>query len=136
MLAAALFASLLAQAEQAPPPGPAEPAPVGTGAAAPSPAPAPAAPAPIPSAPAPPAAPLPPPVVAQPAPPAPPNSVSVHVRYAYRLDNGGDGLVMRLGYTLVWSGWQGDLSDRRGNVVARLGFAERALSSDTRSCAA
>jgi len=100
MLAAALFASLLAQAEQAPPPGPAEPAPVGTGAAAPSPAPAPAAPAPIPSAPAPPAAPLPPPVVAQPAPPAPPNSVSVHVRYAYRLDNGGDGLVPASGLSL------------------------------------
>jgi len=37
----------------------------------------------------------------------------------------GDGFLMRLGYTLIWSGWQGDLIDRGGNVVARLPFAER-----------
>jgi hypothetical protein len=35
----------------------------------------------------------------------------------------GDGFLMRQGYTLVWSGWQGDLIDRRTNVVAYLPFA-------------
>src|SRR5215813_2629689 len=30
---------------------------------------------------------------------------------------------MRQGYTLVWSGWQGDLRDRGNNVVAYLPFA-------------
>ncbi len=32
----------------------------------------------------------------------------------------GDGLLMRLGYTVMWSGWQGDLIDRGTNVVAYL----------------
>ena len=31
----------------------------------------------------------------------------------------GDGLLMRQGYTLVWSGWQGDVSGDRGLVGAR-----------------
>lgn len=35
----------------------------------------------------------------------------------------GDGFLMREGYTLVWSGWQGDLIDRGTNVVANLPFA-------------
>lgn len=35
----------------------------------------------------------------------------------------GDGFLMRQGYTLVWSGWQGDLIDRGTNVVAYLPFA-------------
>ena len=35
----------------------------------------------------------------------------------------GDGFLMRQGYTLVWSGWQGDLIDRGTNVVADLPFA-------------
>src|SRR5262249_18632199 len=35
----------------------------------------------------------------------------------------GDGFLMRQGYTLVWSGWQGDLRDRGNNVVAYLPFA-------------
>src|SRR2546421_192852 len=35
----------------------------------------------------------------------------------------GDGFLMRQGYTLVWSGWQGDLIDRGNNVVAYLPFA-------------
>jgi hypothetical protein len=42
-----------------------------------------------------------------------------------RPEYAGDGFLMRLGYTLIWSGWQGDLIDRGGNVVARLPFAER-----------
>ena len=35
----------------------------------------------------------------------------------------GDGFLMRQGYTLVWSGWQGDLIDRGGNIVANLPLA-------------
>src|SRR5215475_8755916 len=35
----------------------------------------------------------------------------------------GDGFLMRQGYTLVWSGWQGDLIDRGNNIVAYLPFA-------------
>ena len=108
MLAAALLASLLAQAEPAPPSGPAEPAPP---ASAPGPAeqaPPPAAPGPAPVAPAPaapapaataPAAAPPPPLVAEPAPP-PANSVSVHVRYAYRLGSDGDSVVPAAGFSL------------------------------------
>ena len=37
----------------------------------------------------------------------------------------GDGFLMRQGYTLVWSGWQGDLIDRGNNVVAYLPFAQQ-----------
>ena len=37
----------------------------------------------------------------------------------------GDGFLMRQGYTLVWSGWQGDLIDRGTNVVAFLPFASQ-----------
>src|SRR5262244_4055000 len=37
----------------------------------------------------------------------------------------GDGFLMRQGYTLMWSGWQGDLIDRGNNVVAYLPFAEK-----------
>jgi hypothetical protein len=32
----------------------------------------------------------------------------------------GQGFLQRHGYTVVWSGWQGDLIDRGGNVVAYL----------------
>ncbi|HLH77558.1 MAG TPA: alpha/beta hydrolase domain-containing protein, partial [Candidatus Binataceae bacterium] len=32
----------------------------------------------------------------------------------------GDGFLMRQGYTMMWSGWQGDLIDRGNNVVAYL----------------
>jgi hypothetical protein len=32
----------------------------------------------------------------------------------------GDGFLMRQGYTVMWSGWQGDLIDRGTNVVAYL----------------
>jgi len=35
----------------------------------------------------------------------------------------GDGFLMRQGYTLVWSGWQGDLIDRGGTIVANLPLA-------------
>jgi hypothetical protein len=35
----------------------------------------------------------------------------------------GDGFLMRLGYTVMWSGWQGDLIDQGTNVVASLPFA-------------
>jgi hypothetical protein len=35
----------------------------------------------------------------------------------------GDGFLMRQGYTLMWSGWQGDLIDRGDNVVAYLPLA-------------
>src|SRR5262245_9664881 len=105
MLAAAVIASLLAQAEPAPtpapatpPPGPAEPAPPAVDSPAPpvSSAPAPAAPAPAaPPAAAPAAA---PPPAAAPAPASPANSVSVHVRYAHRME--GDGLVPDAGLSL------------------------------------
>jgi len=37
----------------------------------------------------------------------------------------GDGYLMRQGYTLVWSGWQGDLIDRGNNVLAYLPFAQK-----------
>jgi Alpha/beta hydrolase domain len=35
-------------------------------------------------------------------------------------EHAGDGFLMRLGYSLVWCGWQGDLIDRGTNVVAYL----------------
>ena len=35
----------------------------------------------------------------------------------------GDGFLMRQGYTLVWSGWQGDLIDRGTNIAANLPMA-------------
>jgi hypothetical protein len=35
----------------------------------------------------------------------------------------GDGFLMRHGYTLIWSGWQGDLIDQGTNVVAYLPYA-------------
>ena len=35
----------------------------------------------------------------------------------------GDGFLMRLGYTVIWSGWQGDLIDRGNNVLADVPFA-------------
>jgi hypothetical protein len=37
----------------------------------------------------------------------------------------GDGFLMRQGYTVVWSGWQGDLIDRGENVIAEVPFAQR-----------
>src|SRR5579884_2039854 len=37
----------------------------------------------------------------------------------------GDGFLMRLGYTVIWSGWQGDLIDRGTNVTASLPFAQQ-----------
>jgi hypothetical protein len=37
----------------------------------------------------------------------------------------GDGFLMRQGYSLIWSGWQGDLIDRGDNVVAYLPLALR-----------
>jgi hypothetical protein len=110
MFAAALLASLLAQAEQAPAPAPPANAPAAPEAAVPAPAPPAnvvpaAAPGGAPATPPPPAttapsAQPPPPVVAQPAPAAPPNSVSVHVRYAYRVGGEGDGLVPASGLSL------------------------------------
>jgi hypothetical protein len=100
MFAAALFASLLLQAEQAPTPtaGPAEPAP---GPAEPAPRAAGALPAP-PAPPPPPktAQPASPPVVAEPEPQLPANSVSVHVRYAYRVGAEGDTVVPAAGMSL------------------------------------
>jgi hypothetical protein len=42
-----------------------------------------------------------------------------------RPEYAGDGLLMREGYTVVWSGWQGDLLDRGNNVRANLPFAQR-----------
>jgi hypothetical protein len=87
MLAPAfILASLWAQAEQTPPPAP---------AAAPAPATAAPAPAPPTAAPAPPAT---APVVETAAPPLPANSLSVHVRYAYRVDS--DSVVPNTGMTL------------------------------------
>jgi len=114
MLAAALLASLLAQAEPAPAPapapGPAEAAPAGQAAPAP---PGQAEPAPPPAAAASPAVPAPattapsaasptPPAPSRPdePPPAPANSVSVHVRYAYRIGSDGDSLVPAAGMSL------------------------------------
>jgi hypothetical protein len=40
-----------------------------------------------------------------------------------RPEYAGDGFLMRLGYAVVWSGWQGDLIDRGHNVVADVPFA-------------
>src|SRR4030095_10456663 len=37
----------------------------------------------------------------------------------------GDGFLMRQGYTLVWSGWQGDLIDRGDDVLAYLPVAPK-----------
>ena len=118
MFAAALLASLLAQAEQAPTPARPDAAPA---TAAPAPAPAPAAPAasapapatsgaptpatsapvtPAPQGPAAAAPPAPPPIVAEPATPPPPNSASVYVRYAYRVGAASDGIVPASGLSL------------------------------------
>jgi len=103
MLAAALLVSLWAQAEQAPVPPAAAPAPAAA-APAPSTAPAAGAPAPVAATPAPPP-PAPgssaaPPVVATPEPALPPNSVSVQVRYAYRVGSDGDSLAPSAGMSL------------------------------------
>jgi hypothetical protein len=104
MFAAALLASLLAQAEQAPVPPP----PAASPPAAPAPVEAPPAP-PAAAAPATPPVPTPPPATTAPAsppsgideppPPPPANSVSVHVRYAYRL-GANDNLVPDAGLSL------------------------------------
>ena len=40
-------------------------------------------------------------------------------------ESAGDGFLMRLGYTVMWSGWQGDLIDRGTNVVAYLPEAQQ-----------
>jgi hypothetical protein len=108
MLAAALLASILAQAEQAPAPAP----PAAPAAAAPTPdsgpaepAPAAAAPAPAEAAPAtppPPAAtaPAPAPAVADEAPALPRNSLSVQLRYAYRVGSDGDSTGPSAGMSL------------------------------------
>jgi hypothetical protein len=37
-----------------------------------------------------------------------------------RPEYAGDGFLMRLGYTCLWSGWQGDLIDNGANCVAHL----------------
>jgi hypothetical protein len=37
----------------------------------------------------------------------------------------GDGFLMRQGYTVVLSGWQGDLIDRGDNVIAEVPYAQR-----------
>jgi hypothetical protein len=118
MFAAALLASLLAQAEQAPTPARPDAAPATTAPApasgapaaatsAPAPAtpgaPTPATSAPVPPAPQGPAAaapPVPPPAVAEPATPPPANSASVYVRYAYRLGAGSDDIVPTSGFSL------------------------------------
>src|SRR5689334_1129796 len=102
MFAAALLASLLAQAEQAPVPPAPEPTPGTAIPAAPAPAERLAPPSPAPPPPSLPApAPAPPPgVVAEPAPIPPPNSASVYVRYAYRVGNDGDGIVPASGLSL------------------------------------
>ncbi|MEA2642020.1 MAG: hypothetical protein QOF51_3414 [Chloroflexota bacterium] len=39
-------------------------------------------------------------------------------------ETAGDGFLMRRGYTVMWSGWQGDLIDRGTNVVAYLPEAQ------------
>ena len=83
---------------EAPAPAPAAAAAQVTPAAAPA-AP-PAAAAPMSPAAAAPAAPAAPPAVPTPEHPYPANSVSVQVRYAYRVDSGGDGLVPAAGLSL------------------------------------
>jgi hypothetical protein len=105
MLAAALLASLWAQAEQAPVPAAAAPAPspaapAAAGPASPASAAAPSTVAPASPAAAPPAPPAAPPAVATPENPYPANSVSIHLRYAYRVDSGGDSLVPAAGLSL------------------------------------
>lgn len=100
MFAAALLASLLAQAEQAPPPGPAEPAPPVAAPAAPPASPAPAPPAPPAAQPPSNAAPASPPAVAEWQPALPANSVSVHFRYAYRVGAAGDSVVPAAGMSI------------------------------------
>lgn len=100
MLAAALLVSLWAQAEQAPVSPAAAPAPAAAAPVSPAAAAAPATAAPVSPAAAAPASPAAPPAVATPEPPYPANSVSVHVRYAYRVDSGGDSLVPAAGLSL------------------------------------
>ena len=107
MFAAALLASLLAQAEQAPAPArpdaapqTAAPAPAAPNAAtsgAPVSAPVTPVPPPGPSAAAPPVL---PPIVGEPATPPPANSTSVYVRYAYRVGADGNGVVPASGFSL------------------------------------
>jgi hypothetical protein len=115
MFAAALLASLLAQAEQAPAPArpdtaatTAAPAPGAPVAATPAPGPAPPPPGtpspapvtPVPQGPAAAAPPALPPIVGEPATPPPANSTSVYVRYAYRVGAEGDGVVPTSGFSL------------------------------------
>lgn len=40
-------------------------------------------------------------------------------------ESAGDGFLMRLGFSVMWSGWQGDLIDRGTNVVAYLPEAQQ-----------
>jgi hypothetical protein len=102
MFAAALLASLLAQAEQAPAPARPDGAPA-TAAAPAAETPGPSATVPItpvapgPAAAAPPAL---PPIVGEPATPPPANSTSVYVRYAYRVGADGDAVVPTSGFSL------------------------------------
>lgn len=101
MLVAALLASLWAQAEQAPVEAPAAAAtPSAAAPVSPAATPAPSAAAPVSPAAAAPAAPAAPPAVATPQQPYQANSVSVHLRYAYRVDSGGDSLVPAAGMSL------------------------------------
>src|SRR5262245_1834618 len=106
MLAAALIASLWAQAEPAPAPAAAAPAPA-PAAASPAPtaaAPAAAAPAPAGPATAPPAAAAPatapPPVVTKPEAPLPANGISVYFRYAATAGTEGNALAPSSGFSL------------------------------------
>jgi hypothetical protein len=44
--------------------------------------------------------------------------------YPPKLQNLGDGFLLEQGYTLVWSGWQGDAPTGEGRVTARLPIAK------------
>src|SRR5262245_42449516 len=45
------------------------------------------------------------------------------------LAHAGDGFMMRQGYTLVWSGWQGDLSPDGGRLIGNFPVAKNADGS-------
>jgi len=99
MFAAALLASVLAQAEQAPTPArPDTASPPGAPATPGAPTSAPVTPAP--QGPAAAAPPVRPPGVGDPATPPPANSASVYVRYAYRVGAEGDDVVPASGFSL------------------------------------
>ena len=50
---------------------------------------------------------------------------AVHDNQPYAREHAGNGFLMRRGYTVVWSGWQGDISPGAGRLTMRLPVASQ-----------